>query len=316
MTHSQAAWPHQTGRAGTRALPQRPLGPTVWRAHGTQGACPEMKLCLRTDVSGNDLKRLGGFCRTLGITDVWSVPERREHREGSGLVSADRLRAYVSRLAAEGLRLRTIFETVATEDIASQTAAAERIQRLQATLRAMAAVGLDVLFVFVPVAVGQSTDCPAERWDALTEFYRAILPCAEECGVRLATHGHQEPGFLLFEADSLQRLLAVSDSPSHGITLCTGCLGIAGDDVPAQIRRLAERIFFVHLRDVVKRPDGFDEVLYGRGQVDVRRVIEGLQQIHYQGFISPEHLPRSPDEPFEETGAAHALGYLAALGLC
>lgn len=274
-----------------------------------------MQLCVRTDVCGNDLRRLGGFCRALRVTDVWSVPELREHVDASGLMSADQLRAYMDRLDAEGLRLRTVFETVASDDITSEVAVAECVRRLQATLRAMATAELGFLFLFVAVTDGQRAEHTRERWNALTRVYSEVLPCAEDCGVQLATHGHQEPGFLLFEADSLRRLLDVSQSPSHRITLCTGCLRIAGEDVPAQTKRFAERIAFVHVRDVVVRPGSFDEVLYGHGQADVPGVIKALRHIRYQGFVSPEHLPTSPNEPFEELGTAHALGYLGALGL-
>ena len=58
---------------------------------------------------------------------------------------------------------------------------------------------------------------------------------------------------------------------ANGLTLCTGSLGAgAANDLPAIARRFADRIHFVHLRNVSKEPDGsFMEADHLGGDIDM-----------------------------------------------
>ena len=64
------------------------------------------------------------------------------------------------------------------------------------------------------------------------------------------------PRVMSTEADYAAVLAAV-DSPSNGVTFCTGSLGARPDnDLPAMMRRLADRVHFIHLRNVKREsPD-------------------------------------------------------------
>ena len=84
-------------------------------------------------------------------------------------------------------------------------------------------------------------------------FLQAIVPVAEEAGVRLAVHP-DDPPFALFglprvvstEADLLAVLAAVA-SPANGLTFCTGSLGARVDNnVPALAAKFAAHIHFAH----------------------------------------------------------------------
>src|SRR3712207_9508320 len=60
-------------------------------------------------------------------------------------------------------------------------------------------------------------------------------------------------------------------SPANGLTLCSGSLGAnPANDVPAIARRFAKRIWFAHLRNVAKEPDGsFMEADHLGGDTDM-----------------------------------------------
>ena len=96
------------------------------------------------------------------------------------------------------------------------------------------------------------------------------------------------------------------------MTLCTGCLQLAGDDLGHCIRSLGQKVFLVHARDVARSPDGFAEVIYGKGEVDLLRVLGELRRAGYDGLVCPEHLPTIGHDPHEEIPIAWALGYLTA----
>src|SRR5699024_3892191 len=83
----------------------------------------------------------------------------------------------------------------------------------------------------------------------LFHFLDEIIPVAEKEGVRMAIHP-DDPPFPLFglprvvstEADTSALLKAV-DSPSNGLTFCTGTYGARADnDLPGMRKRLREHI--------------------------------------------------------------------------
>ncbi len=94
------------------------------------------------------------------------------------------------------------------------------------------------------------------------DFLSEVVPVAERLGLRLCCHPDDPPFPLLglprimsTEADYAYMTSAVS-SPANGITLCSGSLGSRPDnDLPGMMRRLGDKVHFVHLRNV-KRDTG------------------------------------------------------------
>jgi mannonate dehydratase len=120
----------------------------------------------------------------------------------------------------------------------------------------------------------------------LKRFLEEVVPTAEEAGVVLCIHPDDPPRPLfglprvVSTADDLDFIVKAVDSPANGITLCTGSLGAGvGNDLPAIARRFAPRIFFAHLRNVTKEPDGsFVEADHLGGDVDIVAVVEALMR--------------------------------------
>ena len=90
-------------------------------------------------------------------------------------------------------------------------------------------------------------------------FLEAVVPTAEQLGIRLCCHPDDPPFPLLglprimsTEADYAVIMAAV-DSPANGITLCSGSLGARPDnDLPGMMDRLGDRVHFLHLRNVTR----------------------------------------------------------------
>ena len=104
-----------------------------------------------------------------------------------------------------------------------------------------------------------------ELWDNCRYFLRAVLPVAEECGVKLALHPDDPPRPIFGlpriakNAADYRRILFTTDldSPSNTIAFCCGSLGSAADnDLPAMIREFGPRgkLPFVHFRNVQREP--------------------------------------------------------------
>ncbi len=118
----------------------------------------------------------------------------------------------------------------------------------------------------------------------LKYFLGRVIPEAEKRGAKMCCHP-DDPPYSIFglpriisnEAD-LDYLTSCVDSPSNGITFCTGSLGpIASNDLPAMIKRLGHNIHFVHLRNVQRQKDGsFYEDEHLGGSIDMYAVMLAL----------------------------------------
>ena len=140
----------------------------------------------------------------------------------------------------------------------------------------------------------------------LARFLRAVVPVAEEAGVRLAVHP-DDPPFPLFglprivstEAD-LRELLEAVDSSASGFTLCVGSLSARPDnDIVGMVERLGSRIQFVHLRSVKREEGGsFLEAGHLEGDVDMVAVVRALlleQRRRVEAGRKDARMPWRPD---------------------
>lgn len=145
----------------------------------------------------------------------------------------------------------------------------------------------------------------AEMRANLITLLKAAVPVAEEFGVRLAIHP-DDPPFSLFglprvvstPAD-LRVLLAAVESPANGLTFCTGSYGSRPDnDVTAMVAEFAQRISFVHLRNVTCEPDGsFFEDDHLEGGTDMVAVLQFLlaEEARRRGDGDSRPIPFRPD---------------------
>jgi mannonate dehydratase len=159
----------------------------------------------------------------------------------------------------------------------------------------------------------------------LTRFLREVIPVAEEVGIRMCIHPDDPPRPLMglprivSDEDDLAFIMGAFESPSNGITLCSGSLGAGqANDVPAITRRFAKHIFFAHLRNVRKDPDGsFMEADHLGGDTDMVPVVTALleEQKLRKDIGDPKwRIPMRPDhghELLDDVGKQTHPGYPA-----
>ncbi|GAK12325.1 mannonate dehydratase [Geomicrobium sp. JCM 19039] len=138
-----------------------------------------------------------------------------------------------------------------------------------------------------------------DLWANLHYFLERVLPVAEEENIKLAIHPDDPPWSvfglprIINSEEAIERYLAISDSPSHCLTLCSGSLGSnPANDVPAIIRRFHNRIAFAHIRNVRIYENGdFIETSHRTkdGSVPIDDVVRAYHESGFTGYVRPDH---------------------------
>ena len=118
----------------------------------------------------------------------------------------------------------------------------------------------------------------------LSRFLQAVIPVAEEVGVRLAIHPDDPPFPVLglprivSKAADIETIFRIADSPANGLCFCAGSFSTRVDnDLPGMIRKFAPRIHAAHLRSTQRLPGGsFYEASHLAGSVDMPAVVRAL----------------------------------------
>ena len=164
----------------------------------------------------------------------------------------------------------------------------------------------------------------------LFEFLKEVIPAAESAGVNMCVHP-DDPPFSLFglprvvsTQDDVRKILAAIESPANGLTMCAGSFGARGDnDLVAMVKEFGPKIYFVHLRNVVREEDGsFYEAEHLDGDNDMVGLVDALlseedrrksENANYIPIpMRPDHGHLLEDESKEE-GVKPGYSYLGRL---
>jgi inosose dehydratase len=237
-------------------------------------------------------------------------------------------------LADKGLHLvgGFLFEPLESRDaIGSVLAAARR------TCKAVAAAGgthLVVIQGFTPAreqAAGRTRDAvplsPGE-WRTLIDSVHAVSRLAAQHGLEPCFHPHA--GTAVEFEDEIERVIADTDPDVVSICVDTGHCAYAGVDPVAVCDRHADRISYLHLKDIdrarldeaLRMELGFEAAVahgvfcpLGEGVVDFTALRDVLERHSFDGWgtVEQDRLPTDSTEPAAE--AAASLAHLRRVGL-
>lgn len=167
---------------------------------------------------------------------------------------------------------------------------------------------------------------PEDRlWKNVRHFLEEIIPVAEKHKVKIALHPDDPPvspiqgiSRIITSAHAIRQVLDMVPSEYSGVTFCQGSLAAAGEDIPAAIRKLGKKIFFVHFRDIRGVPTNFTETFHDDGQTDMFEAVKAYREVGFDGPVRIDHVPtmagENNEEPgYGEVGRLFALGYLKGL---
>jgi mannonate dehydratase len=167
-----------------------------------------------------------------------------------------------------------------------------------------------------------------EMWERYEEYLHEVIPVAETAGVTLGVHPSDPPVEELFgipllfrNFENFDRALSIHPSENHGLKLGLGCWSEMGEDVLEVIRYFGEehRIVYVHFRDVVGTVPRFHETFIDdeAGNFDEYAVMEALDDVGFDGVMTPDHVPQMEGESDWEFGStlgrSYTVGYLKGM---
>ena len=165
----------------------------------------------------------------------------------------------------------------------------------------------------------------AEMWSNYEYFLKAVVPVAEQAGVRIGVHPDDPPisplaGLprILRSHDALQRLCDVVPSDHNGLEFCQGSVAEMPENAIDAIQRFGGqgKIFYVHFRNVSGPVPRFRETFIDEGHVDMLEAMRAYHEVGFDGPFIPDHVPSigvdSPTGP-RYAAEAYAMGYIKAL---
>jgi sugar phosphate isomerase/epimerase len=137
----------------------------------------------------------------------------------------------------------------------------------------------------------------APQLDILVGWFKEAVKVAEEYDVKLAVENHID-----YTADECVELLDRVNSPYLGLNLDTGNFLRLLDDPIEGAKKLADRVYATHIKDLkpVKDLDArewyfFSSTPVGDGLVNNQKLAQILYDANYQGFLAVETDSLHPD---------------------
>jgi mannonate dehydratase len=323
------------GAAALLGSSPRGAGLPVLRQEGLETP----KICL--EING---KLAAGYLNETGMRRVKQLGVDHVAMGGPEIPwEESQIRALVDQLKSGGLALGNLMISGFTNTLYGKPGRDAEIQKVQHSIRAAGAAGVPVVeynfyahrlvegYYAEPGRAGAGLtafdyarvkDLPPlpdegvhhleEMWKNITYFLKAVVPVAEQSGVRLALHPNDPPAPISRGSEQImgslagwKRLIEIVPSKSNGITFDCGVTRELGED-PVEVCRYfgsRDRINHVHFRNVrVQTPcEKYTEVFLDEGQVDMFAVMKELTRQKYPRLIYPEH-PRGLDADREVAG--------------
>lgn len=309
------------------------------------------KICENVpDISDRTLR----WAAQLGL-DSLALPGRLADPEGVGYWTEEACRSVAEKVRAAGLEVGIMMlHNVSARIILGQPGRDEDIEKVRRSIKAAGAAGYPVVEynfynhravegygqrpgrggvlytdyddarvrVLPPLPeVGQPT--VDETWERLRYFLKAVLPVAEEAGVRLAVHPNDPPpptsrgaAQVLQGFEGMKKLVDLVPSVANGITFCQGSFAEWGVDVVEAIHYFGgrDKIHHVHYRNPQGTYPSYVETWLDEGDTDMLRAMKAYRDVGYRFTLCSDHVPKMTDDlAFGLIGRAYNHGYIKAM---
>lgn len=163
-------------------------------------------------------------------------------------------------------------------------------------------------------------------WTNYEYFIKAVIPEAEKHNINLALHPDDPPVANLGDVSRIMinyknidhAVNGIVHSPNLGLTFCQANFHTMGENVYELIPQVADKIMFVHFRNVTGTKENFRETFHDNGELNMARLIKIYRDCHVEVPVRVDHVPTMPGEQssiagYDAVGRYYAIGYLRGL---
>jgi mannonate dehydratase len=161
-----------------------------------------------------------------------------------------------------------------------------------------------------------------ELWKRLGVFLEALVPVAEQAGVKLALHPDDPPlptmrgqPRLVYQPRLYQQVIDLKPSPANALEFCLGSLAeMTEGDVYEAVEQYSRqnKLAYVHFRNVTGKVPSYRETFIDDGDIDMIRILRILKRNKFEGVLIPDHTPQMSCRAPWHAGMAFAMGYMRA----
>lgn len=161
-------------------------------------------------------------------------------------------------------------------------------------------------------------------WENYEYFIKAVIPDAEKHGIKFALHPDDPPlenlgdvSRIMTNYENIHKAINIVKSDNLGVTMCQATYLMMGEDLYDVIPRLAEKIFFVHFRNVSGNKFCFRETFHDNGEIDMAGIMRLYKECGVDVPIRVDHVPTMAGEDrcdgYAALGRLFAIGYLKGI---
>ena len=181
---------------------------------------------------------------------------------------------------------------------------ADRIRMILKTIEFASEIGARNISITTGRTLGGMP--PEQAGNQLVESLKPILECAERLSIDIGIEC--EPGLFLEWTDELKAWIDRLGSPRFGANLDIGHSQVLGESISGAIRKLAGRIWNLHVEDIPGQKHY--HMIPGEGTIDWIGVRDALWDIKYDRFASVELYTHTADP---HTAAKKSYQFLSRL---
>ena len=163
-------------------------------------------------------------------------------------------------------------------------------------------------------------------WANYAYFLQAVIPEAEKYGVQLALHPDDPPipklgnvsRIMISYINISKAVREIVRSPNLGVTFCQATYYLMGEDLYKIIPELADKIMFIHFRNVTGDKYHFQETFHDNGTLDMVRLMKLYEDCGLNVPVRVDHVPTMvgdtmSDPGYDAYGRLYAIGYLKGI---
>lgn len=135
----------------------------------------------------------------------------------------------------------------------------------------------------------------ADAWKMNAEHMAAIAPAINKAGLKFAYHNHpMEFKDLGGGQTGYEILMASAPAEQLRAELDLGWVAVAGADPVAMMKKYADRLDLLHVKDMIKdatQPVGFRSTEIGKGMIDWKPVFAAAQELGVKNYFIEQEPP-------------------------